>query len=67
MRLERSTLGKKNKFARNCSRKTCKKEPHGKAELRSECSKVDVKIIVLIVYVFWRRKWVSVIVNIDQC
>jgi len=31
-----------------------KKEHHGKAELSSECSTVDIKIIELIVYVCWR-------------
>jgi hypothetical protein len=32
--------------------KPAKKEPHGKAELRPECTKLDI-IIIMSVYVCW--------------
>jgi hypothetical protein len=51
MRLARSTRGKKNKYAQTYIRRTCKKEHFGRAELRPECSKVDIKIILLCVCV----------------
>jgi hypothetical protein len=60
MRLARNTRGKKDKYVRTSSRKSFKKKKkkkkksHGKAELRPECSKVDIIIIIISLYVCWR-------------